>query len=465
MFDTVDDAGLVATIEEATRAEAAAAALRSAAIGELVKRRVAEDEDDDPRARWVCDVWDSAAAEVAAAMNISHRKASGQMFMAGTLRDRLPRVAALFARGELSSRVVSAITFRTRLITDDQIWALIDAALAARARKWGPLSDEKLTARVDALVERFDPDAVIKATESLRTRNFCVGSYEDEAGVTSIWGRLLATDAAVLDKTVSAMVAGVCENDPRSKGELRADALGAIANRNFHLACRCGSAECPSANQPVPKSAVTVHVVADKAAIEAAVADRGTAVMAGSRVVPSALLREMLTNGAQLQPLCAPQDPPEQRYRPSAKLARFVRIRDLTCRFPGCTAPAELCDIDHVVPYPIGATHPSNLLCLCRKHHLLKTFWDGDWAVVLQPDGTAAWTSPTGRTYSTHPGCRSFFPGWDVTTPELPPPPPQPTSDVDRGQKMPLRQRTRAAERRDRIKAERAQNDSDPPPF
>ncbi len=66
-------------------------------------------------------------------------------------------------------------------------------------------------------------------------------------------------------------------------------------------------------------------------------------------------------------------------YRPSAKLARFVRARDLTCRFPGCTAPAEFCDIDHVIPYPLGATHPSNLACLCRKHHHLKTFWTGDW--------------------------------------------------------------------------------------
>jgi hypothetical protein len=30
---------------------------------------------------------------------------------------------------------------------------------------------------------------------------------------------------------------------------------------------------------------------------------------------------------------------------------------------------------------------------------------------------------------------------------------------------MPLRKRTRAADRQARIKAERAQNDSDPPPF
>jgi len=38
------------------------------------------------------------------------------------------------------------------------------------------------------------------------------------------------------------------------------------------------------------------------------------------------------------------------------------------------------------VPYPLGPTHPSNLKCLCRKHHLVKTFWG--WRDQQLPDGT-----------------------------------------------------------------------------
>ncbi len=151
MFEGMDEAGLVATIAEATRAEAAAAALRTAAIAELVSRRIGDD-GDDPRAWWVCDVWDSAAAEIAAAMNISHRKASGQMRIAETLRDHLPAVAELFRAGQISARVVAVITWRTRLITDEAVWAQIDTELAARATQWGPLSEDKLLAAVDALV-------------------------------------------------------------------------------------------------------------------------------------------------------------------------------------------------------------------------------------------------------------------------------------------------------------------------
>lgn len=471
MFEELDDAGLIAAIAETTRAEAAAAAARSALIGEFLARRVVDDEDD-PRVKWACDPWASAAAEVAAAMNISDRKASGQMRIAETLRDHLPGVFDLFRRGRFSGRVISAITWRTRLITDDEVWARIDAALSDQAQRFGPLSDEKLTAEVDALVQRFDRDALIEAQRNARSRDFTVGDFEDDAGLTSVWGKLLAHDAAVLDKKISAMASAVCKHDPRSHGQRRADALGALANGNDHVPCACGSPACPVAgDNPRPKSSVVVHVVADPAAVNAAenpdkaAADVGTAVLAGGAMLPTPMLAELLRSGAKLQPLAAPCGVAETGYRPSAKLARFVRARDLMCRFPGCTMPAEVCDIDHVVPYPIGPTHPSNLACLCRKHHLLKTFWTGDWEFVLRPDGTAVWTSPTGQTYTTHPGSRLFFPDWVTTTTQLPPPPSSPPAVTARGLKMPIRKRTRAAERAQRIKYERALNNSDPPPF
>jgi hypothetical protein len=479
MFDGVDDAALIAGIAEATRASAAADASRSAMIGELVARRVGDDADD-PRAWWACDLWDSAAAEIAAAMNISHRKASGQMRIAETLRDRLPEVAHLYRQGRLSTRVIAAITWRTRLITDDEVWALIDAELTERAEQWGPLSEDKLTAAVDALVQRFDTDALITADAQARTRDVTVGYHDDDAGVTSIWGKLLAPDAAVLDKKIAAMAATVCDNDPRTAGERRADALGALANGNDHLPCACGSPTCPAEGQPAPKSSVVINVLADQTAVDAAQAcspycaqtpaatsrpDAGTAILSGTEILPTPMLAALLRNGATLRPLRTPDEQPERGYRPSAKLARFVRTRDLTCRFPGCTVPAEFCDIDHVVPHPIGPTHPSNLACLCRKHHLLKTFWVGDWALTLLPDGTAMWTSPTGHSYTTHPGSRSVFPHWDTTTAELPPPPQTPPATSERGLKMPTRKQPRHTERANRIKHERAQNNPDPPPF
>ncbi|MGO4445303.1 DUF222 domain-containing protein [Mycobacterium sp. 2YAF39] len=467
MFDGIDEAGLVATIEEAARAEAAAGALRLSAIGELTARRVGADAED-PRAFWAFDPWDCAAAEVAAAMNISPRKGSGQMRIAKALREHLPAVAELFGRGDLSARVVGAITWRTQLITDDPVWAVIDRAIADRAGKWGPLAEDKLLAAVDALVLEFDASALMVSKTVHRSRDFVVGDLEDDAGTTSVWGRLNAADAAVLKKKIAGMVATVCENDPRSANERRADALGAWSHGNDHLPCLCESPNCPAREgQPAPKSSVVVTVYTDQATIDGlqnTASSFGTAILSGTEVLPTPLLTELLRNGARLRPLGTPAEEPESGYRPSARLARFVRARDLTCRFPGCTAPAEVCDIDHVIPHPLGATHPSNLACLCRKHHLLKTFWTGDWELKLLPDGAAVWTSPTGRTYTTHPGCRSYFPDWDTNTGELPPPPQSGTFSTDRGLMMPQRKRTRAQDRAAHIKAEREHNNS-PPPF
>jgi hypothetical protein len=99
------------------------------------------------------------------------------------------------------------------------------------------------------------------------------------------------------------------------------------------------------------------------------------------------LLAELIANGATVKPIPSPGVEPEPRYRPSAGLAAFVRMRDMTCMFPGCHRPAEYCDVDHTRPYPGGATHTSNTKCLCRHHHLLKTHWTG-WADYQLPDGT-----------------------------------------------------------------------------
>ena len=212
MFDTfadADDGAIVAAIEESARVEAAAGARRLAAIAELVARRV--EPDGDERWYWACDWWDSAAAEVAAALNIGHRAASGLMHQALALRDRLPAVAALYREGQLSSRVVSVLTWRTQLVEDAEALALIDAGLARAGTRWGPLSAHKLEQAIDALVERHDPGARRRTRIAARGRHLSIGNRDDVNGTTSLWGRLLATDAALLERRLTQMIDGVCD--------------------------------------------------------------------------------------------------------------------------------------------------------------------------------------------------------------------------------------------------------------
>jgi hypothetical protein len=93
-----------------------------------------------------------------------------------------------------------------------------------------------------------------------------------------------------------------------------------------------------------------------------------------------------------------PPDSDPDRYTPSAALDRYVRLRDRTCRFPGCNRPAEFTDLDHRTAFAAGGrTTADNLQCLCRHHHRLKH--EGGWKLHRHPDGSQTWISPTGRRY------------------------------------------------------------------
>ncbi|MGY2085415.1 HNH endonuclease signature motif containing protein [Blastococcus sp. SYSU DS0539] len=125
---------------------------------------------------------------------------------------------------------------------------------------------------------------------------------------------------------------------------------------------------------------------------------------------------------------CTLLGPPGERsgYDRSAAQERFLRLRDRTCRHPGCAQPAGRTDLDHVVPYDCGGrTACQNLCCLCRTHHRLKTFARG-WRFQMQPDGTLTVTTPSGITRSTRPpGLRD-----PAHQPALPAPPRPPPDDT-----------------------------------
>ena len=59
------------------------------------------------------------------------------------------------------------------------------------------------------------------------------------------------------------------------------------------------------------------------------------------------------------------------------------------------------CDVDHLVPWPVGRTHVSNLDSLSRGCHNGKTA--RVWKVHRVDDDGIAWTSLAGRDYITYP--------------------------------------------------------------
>jgi Domain of unknown function (DUF222) len=345
--------------------------------------------------------------------------------------------------------------------------AKLDAAIARHASKWMRLSGPKLFERIDLWVARFDPAGTRVPGE--RTGNRYVDIAPTDDGLAGVWAQLHGSDGAALDQKLDALAATVCSADPRTNKQRRADALGALAAGLSALRCQCGSPDCAAAQRRAG-TGVVIHVLAEQTTISGESDVPGY--LPGFGPVSSTSLREMATT-AKIKPLVLPSPSPEPGYRPSMALAEFVRCRDLTCRFPGCDQPAEVCDLDHTVPFPLGPTHASNLKLLCRYHHLLKTFYTGvgGWADRQLPDGTVEWTAPTGRTYTTKPVGAEFFPALAIPTGELVLPKAGSPATGNRGLMMPTRRHTRATERATRITSERRINEqrlaacNDPPPF
>ncbi|MGE2693016.1 DUF222 domain-containing protein, partial [Mycolicibacterium pulveris] len=231
----MSDAELVDYMGEEAREESAAMGRRLAALGELYARR----ERDYQEAKfYFTDVVAAVAAEISPIQNISHARAVAQVGLARTLRDRLPRIAKVFSSGVIDYRMVNMIINRTQNVEDERIGEL-DEALARRVHRWMKLSTPKLRDRLDMWVAKYDRAAVRVPPKVDEDR--CVEIHPgDTAGMAILWGTLHAADAAAMDQRLEAMAATVCENDPRTKRQRRADACGPLARGEATLACQCG---------------------------------------------------------------------------------------------------------------------------------------------------------------------------------------------------------------------------------
>jgi len=585
MFDDLVDATTgtrgAGALSAWTRTESAACARKVATMAAMLAEAHAASGSAD-RDQWCLDNFDAVAAHIGAAQRITPGAAGNQLLVAVALHERFPKVAAVFAEGLISYALVKTVVTRGALVVDPDALRALDGLLAEAFGEWEPMSVDKTEKAVDAYVARVDPQAVRRTETKARSRSVEITIDEDGSGLATVYATLFAQDAKAFQARLRGLASTVCPADPRTAGQLRVDAIGAMSHHDDRMACLCGTDDCPAAQNP-PSTGVVVYVIASQETLEDrptpesphpapqpapdgdphgpngsdgidtdrddAFADEATdhsanpneafteqestdlpanpdsslepvgadrsndcapqsestenissgaadertaldgdqpplfdkplrdlsltealnpapgrlanlrpAAMMGGQFLPGAIACRA-TIGATITRIVRPgQAPPEPRYRPSKKLADFVRCRDLTCRFPGCRVPATNCDLDHTIPWPCGPTAASNLKCLCRRHHLLKTFWGGHkgWRDEQFDDGTVVWTAPDARTHVTTPGSRLLFP-------ELS----QPTKTVRAtgvparhapGPTMPRRTNTREQDRANRVHRERELN-------
>ncbi len=508
------DAVLAEAITGWAAVSAAAEARKLAAIAEVARRACT----GQLRERDAIDDTEAAAAVVSCALSVSAGKAIGLIDLALTLRDRLPKVGARFLAGQISAAMITTIAWRTFLVTEAALPA-IDREIAERAPAWGRLSQHGLDKAIDVWIDRHDPDAVRRTRTAMRGRYFTIGDRNDDPeGTVSVHGRVSVLDAALMHQRLVLMISTPCQHDPRTADQRRADAVGAVFGKgSFFLACQCPDPHCPAKLDDGRASSVVIHVIAEQDTLNAdpdpdlhgenrrtptakskpaaspepepaepepaepepaesepatapdaqpaaaAAPRRFTAALIpgfNAAIMPAPLLAELIIGGTRVRVIDPATLGTEPRRRPSAALQRFVRTRDLTCRFPGCDRSALRADIDHTQPWPTGATHPANTKAYCRTHHLIKTFLPG-WKDRQYPDGTLVITTPAGVRYTTKPLTTLLFPDWNIAT--APAPPPRDTAAhsptaTGRQLKMPTRSSTRAQNRAAYIATERRLN-------
>ncbi len=413
----LEPSALLAVVEATHRDESVLMARRMAAVAVLLRKRESALGPKISEGYGMISGFDQTAAEVAAVMNLSAMAAGFVVSDAAALATRLPRVGALLAEGRTDWRTVRLIITRTDLVQDDELIARLDRSLAERIGKWHGWSRQRIVNAVDAAVRVIDPDAARERRVEAEDKRH-VGINPLDNGMAEVYGTVAASAATAFDRRLSALAKEVCAADPRTMDQRRADALTALA-QGRQLACMCGRSDCPtnirqaSADPGSGAVKVVINVVASEHTVLGTSGAPGY--LAGYGVIDAEQVRALAAAAASLHAVDSETTRAQSlSYQPPAALERAVRCRDLTCRFPGCSRPAELCDVDHTVPFnhadPIagGRTVWENLKCLCRLHHRLKTF--GGWRDRQLADGTVVWTSPTGRIYRTSPAGADLFP-------------------------------------------------------
>jgi hypothetical protein len=262
----------------------------------------------------------------------------------------------------------------------------------------------RVRARLDAAGEQ--------ARREQARRHQDVRVWAEDDGLACLQARLPLADAARVHAALNARARRVPYDPDHTMGMRRAAAL---------VDAVCGTTD--------PATVVAVQVTVDLATL-AGLADTpglvqmpaGTPEPATAQAVRELLadprvpvtFRRLITDPVTGQVL----DRGRTCYRVPDALRDFLIARDVTCRFPGCTRRAEACDIDHLVPWSAGGrTDRDNLIPLCRRHHIIKTF--GPWRILEhRADGAVIWQAPDGQHITDQP--------WRANLPPPPATPPTP---------------------------------------
>jgi len=335
------------------------------------------------------EVYDVSALEVGAALHLTRRSATHVVDTATDLRDRLPKVWAALARGDLDRERAGCFSEATRGLSDDLADEIVDRLIGDAPG----LTTGQIIYRIRKLADEIDTAAARDRYEAAVEERRII-SQQTPCGTVNI--RLLdlpADRAAAADRHIDHLARSLNTSDePRTMDQLRADvAVDLLSGHRVEAETAPRAvvdvvipietlAEASDAPGEIPGIGPVVADVARQVAAEQADAEwRFTVTDHGGKVAHTGITRR----------------------RPDTATTRRVQARNPRCVFPGCRMPARRCDLDHLEAFADGGvTCECNLAPLCRFHHDSGKHRFG-WRYQRLPDGDYLWTSPLGRRYLT----------------------------------------------------------------
>ncbi|HSO16106.1 MAG TPA: DUF222 domain-containing protein [Arthrobacter sp.] len=341
----------------------------------------------------------SRVAEVACVLTIGERAASALLGEAHALTTSLPAALDALQTGTIGWQHARIVVDETTGLSPAAASALEahffdpDAPRPARGAAPGELAPARFRRKVRAWRERHHPESLeARHAKSVGDRRMEFSPDRDGMAWLSLY--LPGDTALAIWNKSTALARGLqSPGEPRNLSQLRADIAAGLL---------LGSANQDVGDVPSPKADVLVTVPVFSLL---GLTDE-PAEVDGLGPVPPSIARRLVADGANsfYRVLVDPRDgaPLEigrASYRLPEALKRWLKMRDGTCTFPGCSNNSLDNEADHLTAWQRGGTTGiSNLGQACPKHHRLKhgSGWTPMQAGKDRPPG---WISPTGRCY------------------------------------------------------------------
>lgn len=332
------------------------------------------------------------ASELACALRIPERSAESLIADSAALVD-LPQTFGALSAGTISWRHARAIVDHARSLPTES-WRAFETTVVPLAEI---LTVAKFDRRARTVRERLCPESIeSRFTDAAAERSLTLEPARDGMAVLSAYLPAVVAHG-IYNRITDLATAQQAPAEERTLTQLRADLFAELLLD--------GRLDSGGDRGIRPRVLVTVPVLTllgvsdEPATLEGyGPIDHDTA-MRLAATAPS--FTRLLTHPETGAVLSVGRD----RYTVPADLRTWLRVRDGTCRFPGCSRAARICEIDHTKDWlHNGQTAHDNLAHLCPAHHRLKH--QTRWTVAQSPGGVLKWTSPNGRAYATEPETR-----------------------------------------------------------